>query len=116
MISLSESVYHYWGLCATALSRQSCLEIPEDSVRREQLVRFIHGMDRLIPTFVNHLVSTSSSEQIHFEGADFKDIVDQVQLNALLPPGKNKAPVGNQIPIIPSLAERGRSLFRFGDS
>lgn len=116
VISLSESVYHYWGLCATALSRQSCLEIPEDSVRREQLVRFIHGMDRLIPTFVNHLVSTSSSEQIHFEGADFKDIVDQVQLNALLPPGKNKAPVGNQIPIIPSLAERGRSLFRFGDS
>lgn len=115
VISLSESAFRFSGICPTALSSGDDIDIPDDATRRRQLIRFIHGMDRLMPTFVDHLVSVSPAEQRQYEGADFQDIVNQVRLNTLLPPGKNKAPVGPPIEWPPSLVERTRKLFRVGD-
>lgn len=115
-ISLSQSVYRDWGLCPTALSPDTEIHIPDDATRRRQLVKFIHAMDCVIPTFVDHMLPKSSAEQLHFEGANFQDIIDQVQLNTLRPPNKNTAPVGDPI-IWPSrFVERARSLVRLGDS
>lgn len=116
VISLSESVYHHWGICPTALTPHASLTIPSDSIRREQLVRFIHSMDRLIPTFVNHLVSVSSAEQVQFDGANFQDVVDQIQENTLWLPSKNSAAAGAPIPQVPSVVESARKFFRLGDS
>jgi hypothetical protein len=115
-ISLSESAYRNWEFCPTALSPESELAIPDDATRRRKLVSFIHGMDRLVPTFVDHMVPISSAEQVHYDGANFQDIVDQVQMNTLIPPNKNSASVGSQIIWSPSLAERARKIIRMGDS
>lgn len=115
-ISLSESAYHHWEFCPTALSPDSPLDIPDDAARRKKLVGFIHGMDRLVPTFVDHMVPISSAEQVHFEGADFQDIVDQVRQNTLIPSNKNSTAVGSQIKWAPSFAERARKMVRMGDS
>lgn len=115
VVSLSESAFRFSGICPTALSSADGLDIPEDSVRRRQLVRFIHGMDRLMPTFVDHLVSVSPAQQLQYAGADFEDIVAQVRLNTLLPPGKNTAPVGELLEGGDGLIERTRKLFRVGD-
>jgi hypothetical protein len=115
VVSLSESAFHNAGICPTALSPGDDIDIPIDADRKRQLVRFIHGMDRMMPTFVDHLVSISPAEQLQYEGAAFHDIVDQIRLNTLLPPGKNTAPVGHQIQWPPSMVERTRKLFRVGD-
>lgn len=115
VVSLGESVFHHSGICPTVLSPHDGLDIPDDATRRRQLVRFIHGMDRLMPTFVNHLVSVSPGEQLQYDGADFQDVVDQVRLKTLLSPGKNGAAAGQLIVRLPSVVERARNLFRAGD-
>lgn len=115
VVSLGQSTFRYAGICPTALSPDDSVTIPDDATRRRQLVRFIHGMDRLMPTFVDHLVPISPAQQMQYEGADFQDIIDQVRFNTLLSPGKNKAPVGEPIQRPPNLIERTRGFFRVGD-
>lgn len=115
VISLSESAFRLSGICPTALSPADSIDIPDDATRRRQLVRFIHGMDRLMPTFVNHLIAVSPVEQQHYEGADFADVIDQVRLQSLLVATKNQASVGNLIPPQTTLVERARQLLRVGD-
>jgi hypothetical protein len=115
VVSLSESAFRNAGICPTVLSPDDDIDIPNDADRKRQLVRFIHGMDRMMPTFVDHLVSISPAEQLQYEGAAFQDVVDQIRDNTLVPPGKNTAPVGHQIQWPPSMVERTRKLFRVGD-
>jgi hypothetical protein len=78
-------------------------------------VKFIHAMDRVAPTFVNHLKAVSSGEQQAFEGGDFGDIVRQLEFDTLMSPGKNEAPVGAPIERQPTLVEKARALLKYGD-
>jgi hypothetical protein len=116
VISLSQSVYNHWGLCATSLSHGGSIDIPDDTSRRLQLVRFIHSMDRLIPSYVNHAVSASSAEQVFYDGASFEEIVNLLHQHTLMPAGKNEAQVGDQIIWKPSIADNFRKFFRTGDA
>jgi hypothetical protein len=115
VISLSESAFRFSGICPTAMAPGDPIDLPDDATRRRQLIRFIHGMDRLMPTFVDHLVSVSSAAQLQYEGAAFQDIIDQVQLNSLIPPRKNQTKRGSLITQPAGLVERARTLFRVGD-
>ena len=115
VISLAQSVYREAGICPTLLGPSDPIDIPSDDERKEQLIRFIHTMGRIMPTFVNHLVSVSPAEQIQYEGADFKEIVDQVQLRCLNTPSKNIAPVGAELRVAHKLVHRARKLMRTGD-
>ena len=115
VISLSESAFHLSGICPTALSSADTIDVPDDATRRKKLVRFVHAMDRLMPTFVNHLVAISPAEQSQHEGGRFQDVIDQIRLNTLLVPGKNEAPVGDLLASKPTIVERARHLLRMGD-
>ena len=90
--------------------------MPDDASRRLQLVRFIHSMDRLIPSYVNHAVSASSAEQLFYDGASFDEIVNLLLQYTVLPTGKNEAPVRDQIIWAPNIADKCRKFFRTGDA
>lgn len=116
VVSLAASIYQHVGVCPTLLGPGQPLDIPDDATRRRQIVKFIHAMDRIAPTFVNHLKAVSSGEQQAFEGGDFGDIARQFRADSLMPPGKNEAPVGAAIQRTPTLAERARKMLRYGDN
>lgn len=115
VISLAVSTYQTAGVCPTLLGPGQRIEIPDDAVRRRQIVKFIHAMDRVAPTFVNHLKAVSSGEQQVFEGADFADIARQIAARSLNPAGKNQALVGAEMLRKPSMVETVRGLFKYGD-
>ncbi|MDI1325519.1 MAG: hypothetical protein PSV23_01845 [Brevundimonas sp.] len=115
VVSLAASIYQHIGVCPTLLGPGQSLELPDDATRRRQIVKFIHAMDRIAPTFVNHLKAVSSGEQQAFEGGDFGDIARQFQADSLMAPGKNKAAVGAPIKREPTLVENARKLFKYGD-
>lgn len=115
VISLSESAFRLSGICPTALSAADHIDMPDDATRRQQLIRFIHGMNRLMPTFVDHLISVSPAEQAQYEGADFGDVIDQVRSNSLLLATKNQASVGDLVASQAGVVERVRRLLRVGD-
>ena len=115
VISLAASTYQTVGVCPTLLGPGQPIDIPDDATRRRQIVKFIHAMDRVAPTFVNHLKAISSGEQQAFAGGDFGDIVRQLELDTLMPPGKNEAPVGAPIERRPTLVEKTRGLLKYGD-
>ena len=97
VISLAASHFQYSGVCPTLLGPGQPLDIPDDATRRRQIVKFIHAMDRVTPTFVNHLKAVSAGEQQAYAGGDFGDIARQLHADSLIVPGKNEAPVGPAI-------------------
>lgn len=115
VISLAASTYQTVGVCPTLLGPGQPIDIPDDATRRRQIVKFIHAMDRVAPTFVNHLKAVSSGVQQAFEGGDFGDIVRQLELDTLMSARKNEAPVGAAIERPATLVERARELFKYGD-
>lgn len=115
VISLAVSTYQTAGVCPTLLGPGQPIDLPDDATRRRQIVKFIHAMDRVAPTFVNHLKAVSSGEQQAFEGGDFGDIVRQLEFDTLMSPGKNEAPVGAPIERQPTLVEKARALLKYGD-
>jgi len=115
VISLAVSTYQTAGVCPTLLGPGQPIDLPDDATRRRQIVKFIHAMDRVAPTFVNHLKAISSGEQQAYEGADFADVVRQLHQDTLIVPGKNMAAVGAPIERRPSMVERARKLVKYGD-
>ncbi len=115
VVSLAASHFQHSGVCPTLLGPGQPLDIPDDATRRRQIVKFIHAMDRVTPTFVDHLKAVSAGEQQAFAGADFTDIARQLHADSLTPPGKNQAPVGPAIERKPTLVESVRKRFRYGD-
>jgi hypothetical protein len=115
VVSLAASHFQHSGVCPTLLGPGQPLEIPDDATRRRQIVKFIHSMDRVTPTFVNHLKAVSAGEQQAFAGGDFADIARQLHADSLMPPGKNEAPTGATIERNPTLVESARKLFKYGD-
>lgn len=115
VVSLAVSAFQHSGVCPTLLGPGQSMELPDDATRRRQIVKFIHAMDRVTPTFVNHLKAVSAGEQQAFEGADFEDIARQLHGDTLMPEGKNGAPVGPAIRRDPTMVENVRKLFKYGD-
>ena len=115
VVSLAASHFQYSGVCPTLLGPGQPLDIPDDATRRRQIVKFIHAMDRVTPTFVNHLKAVSAGEQQAYAGGDFGDIARQLHADSLIVPGKNEAPVGPAIHREPTLVESVRKRFRYGD-
>lgn len=115
VISLAASTYQTAGVCPTLLGPGQPIDLPDDATRRRQIVKFIHAMDRVAPTFVNHLRAVSAGEQQAYEGANFQDVARQLHYDTLIAPGKNTATVGAPIVRRPSVVERARNLFKYGD-
>ena len=115
VISLAVSAYQNIGACPTLTGPGQPIDIPDDATRRRQIVKFVHAVDRVAPTFVDHLRAISSGEQQEYEGGDFGDVLRQMHFDTLMPPGKNTAPAGALVDRPPMAAERIRSLFKFGD-
>ncbi|MBU1538695.1 MAG: hypothetical protein KKC29_09175 [Alphaproteobacteria bacterium] len=115
VVSLAASHFQHSGVCPTLLGPGQPLDIPDDATRRRQIVKFIHAMDRVTPTFANHLKAVSAGEQQAYAGADFGDIVRQLHADSLTPPGKSEAPVGDAVDRSATLVERARKLFKYGD-
>lgn len=115
VVSLAASTYQHIGVCPTLTGPGQQIDIPDDAMRRRQIVKFIHAMDRIAPTFVNHLKAVSSGEQQEFDGGDFTDIARQLHFDSIMPPGKNEAAVGIPIDYRPTFVENARKLFKYGD-
>lgn len=116
VISLSESVYRFAELCPTLLGPGGSFALADVEHARKNLIRFIHTMTDIMPTFVHHLVSVSPSEQVQYAGANFNDVISQVRERSLIVPGKNTSKVGPEIETRKTLARRLRGLVRAGDA
>ena len=115
VISLAKSKYMASGVCPTVFNSDVPIDIPEDGIRRDRIVKFVHAMDRVVPTFVPYLQATSSAEQAWFEGADFEMVLAQVRKRTVMIPGKNDGVPGKEIERPDTLVQRVRSLAKIGD-
>ncbi len=115
VISLTPSLYQHSNVCATVTGHGQTIMLPDDSQRRDGIRRFALAVEKLIPTFVPHLKAVSSSAQTEYEGADFRDVTDQVSANTLYLERKWHQSAGSVIERDPSFIDTLRGYMKVGD-